>query len=156
MGPGIGDQGIKAMLRCFGLCFDLQGIVACVTDIAEEEDRGEWPVGERRRQSTRQTANGVRRRPDTGCWALHIEVVPCNQDVVTARTGIPHGEYDIARQCLFDVQVVLTHPAQLEVGGLRIKGAGKCSNGRWRWNGLWRRASVQARWHSTSSQRRSR
>ena len=59
MGVGVGDEGIEAMFLRLRLGFDLQRVVVCFADIAEERDGVEGAVGRNVRRPSGQTAERV-------------------------------------------------------------------------------------------------
>src|SRR5205807_5229371 len=112
-GPCVSQQGIEPMARTFGLSLDLERVIAGAACVVVVEDVEE--IRNVRRGSYISATQGVARDRSAGSWRVELQVQAIYQNVRAARAGVSGCEHKVARELVFDVEVVLLNRALLEV-----------------------------------------
>src|SRR3984957_763848 len=120
MRVSVSKERVEPVPGGFGLGLDLQGIVSSLADVPEFQNGVESGRGKGRDEGSAAggAAEGVGASGNAGRWAVGVEGIARYQDVIAVRTGIAHGQHDVARQLTLDVDVPLSDLPGPAVPGL--------------------------------------
>src|SRR6202166_67102 len=120
MRVSVSKERVEPVPGGFGLGLELQGIVSSLADIPEFQNGVESGRGKGRDEGSAAwgAAQGVCASGDAARWSVGVEGIARYQDVIAVRTGIAHGQHDVARQLTLDVDVPLSDLSGPEVLGL--------------------------------------